>query len=234
MLSADNISTSIKKEICLHLKYIYELDIPFHANSEPNLFLIFCLLLFKQIGSAGPCPIFKNKYFFLLYSHFLKYAIITIIIITSWALVYARHYPENLTCANWIILHSNNRNYCNPFYRCRYWDTDRLNKSHKSSHIGVRTHAIWLQTRLFTTRLCSPAWCPPNYTAISKALSCASSHLILKTTHKVLFKLETPFYFFLVWRKYVVFYLAELLRICFFFSPDENSRFNRELFIDLI
>lgn len=70
MLSADNISTSIKKEICLHLKYIYELDIPFHANSKPNLFLIFCLLLSEQIGSAGPCPIFKNKYFFLLYSHF--------------------------------------------------------------------------------------------------------------------------------------------------------------------
>lgn len=80
MLSADNsISNSIKKDNCLDLEYMHELGIPFHSNSELKLFLIFCLLLFKQIGSTGPFPIFKITYFFLLYSHLPQNTIITVI-----------------------------------------------------------------------------------------------------------------------------------------------------------
>ena len=51
-----NISTNIKKDNCLNLEIIYEWGIPLHSNSKPNLFLVFCLLLFKQLGSAGLSP----------------------------------------------------------------------------------------------------------------------------------------------------------------------------------
>lgn len=46
MLSAANISASIKK--CLNLECTYELGIPFHSISKYSEFLVFCLRLFKE------------------------------------------------------------------------------------------------------------------------------------------------------------------------------------------
>ena len=51
-----NISTNIKKDNCLNLEIIYERGVPLHSNSKSNLFLVFCLLLFKQLGSADLSP----------------------------------------------------------------------------------------------------------------------------------------------------------------------------------
>lgn len=142
MLSAaNNISTSIRKDNSLNLRYIYELGILFYSNSKPNLFLKFCVLLRKHIEWAGSIFHSKKKLLPLVLSFSPNtFASSRPTLVEHF--IYARHYPENFMCADSLFI------VVMGIIILQMWIWGhRLNNSHKSSPIGNGTHAIWLQSQ---------------------------------------------------------------------------------------